>query len=240
MLTMISQASIAVLSLGIRQHGRLLAGRGDEIETVMRKHDWTCHCCGIRIPQFMEVDHCDGGHTTTCKDLKPICTLCHNIKHPLWAAARGRIIPIHAPDLSQEDVNRIAWMVVGYRESNDLRVDHIFNAVSARAKRFEDMLGVSAAEPFLESVMAFSSSMAEEAGGKGRHDALKILDDTVRFWPSDATRDRDDLPDAALISTWTLGGFKRAGRSAGKALREDVRADMKKLGDAAAKVLEKA
>ncbi|MEP3669093.1 MAG: HNH endonuclease signature motif containing protein [Roseibium sp.] len=242
MLTDIAQTSIAVLSLGLRQHGRLLAGRGAEIEKIMKKHDWTCHCCGIRVPQFMEIDHGVGGHTAKCKDLKPICTLCHNIKHPLWAASRGRIIPIHAPDLTQEDVNRLAWMVIGYRTDDTLNVEHIYDAVEARAATFEKMMGVSAAEPFLEAVMAFRSLMSDKvqkAKTQVHHDSLKLLGEAVRFWPADAIRGRDKLPDAALISTWTLGGFKRAGRSAGKALREDIKPDRKKLGDAAAKAMEK-
>lgn len=243
MLKEISTGPISVLTLGLRQHGRLLAGRGSEIAAVMKKHDWNCHCCGIRIPEFMEIDHGAGGHTPSCKDLKPICTFCHNLRHPLWAAARGRIIPIHAPDVTQTDLNRMAWMVVAYRNNGAVRVDHVQKAIEARAAAFEQVAGVAQAEPFLEAVMSYRLSMeAEQREGKliVKHDALTEMDRIVRFWPAEAMRNRDTLPAAALLSTWTLGGFKRAGLSAGKALAGSVTPDFVKLGDTAAKIMEKA
>lgn len=233
MLSAIAGASPAILSLGIRQHGHILTGSEEAVEKTFSKSGWRCHCCGVQIPGFMEIDHV-GPHAPGATRMETICQFCHDLRHPLWAAARGRLVPIYAPGIPQHEITMLAWMVVAWREEEMCHVAGVYRAIEERNAHLDTLIGTRSAESFLEGVMSFYGKIGSKRAGP----VLMRLDNQIRFWPSEATREYSDLPAAARLSTWSTGGFRRAGRSAAKALRDNMKADLPALERAAQAVFE--
>lgn len=222
-----------VLALNARSHGRILATQRKQVEACFAKSDWTCHVCGIRVPEMMEIDHLDGHRPGANAKLATICQFCHNLKHPLWAAARGRLVPLFAPDLSQSDLHRLAWTLVLLRdaEGDFPDADAIIAAVEKRTVSFAETFGTRAVSAFLESAINLPTMIGEMAAP-----VLLKIDQSVRFWPADLTADADDLPPAARLSAWDLTGFRKATKTAAGLMMADTKFDAGDLHDAAEKV----
>lgn len=170
---------IDLLSLGAQSHALLLMGAEGQARKALEKADWTCHECGTRLPEGMDVDH-GGPHVTgATPGMKPICAFCHDLHHPLWSAARHRIAVIHAPDLSQADISRMAWAflaLAGAGQGDSL--DGIRDALRKRQTLASGILGTSHVEAIFEGFRLYASRCPQASRTAGH------LDARLRFVPS--------------------------------------------------------
>ncbi|MCY4591382.1 MAG: hypothetical protein OXE86_12645 [Alphaproteobacteria bacterium] len=97
------------LTFGARAHAIRAGEHSDAVARSLELGNWTCHVCGIRLPGLMEFD---GGHGPEPDDIRPICQICHNLDHAVWAAGLGRLVPIWAPDIPQPALTRICWITL--------------------------------------------------------------------------------------------------------------------------------
>jgi hypothetical protein len=179
----------AQLALGARVHA-IAAGRaGAVIPEVFKRDRSVCHCCGVSIPGAMEVDALDGNHSRIAPDnLKTICTFCHYARHPIWAASRRRIRVILAPDLSQDDICRIAWacfFLEGEEAGPHVADDNealrrIYDDIDLRERGVEQTFGTTHPEALIEALMAASDKLAEER----RETLATFTEASLRYWPS--------------------------------------------------------
>lgn len=181
MLSALLSDSLPLLTLSARDHARLNAAMTDSIRDVMLAEDWTCHVCATRLPEMMEVDHV-GGHTLAgAGSLLPICQFCHDRAHPLWAAARGRLVPVLAPDYAPEDLSALSWMTLLHEchtDSGKLRTS-MSKDWKARHDQAADMLGHHSAEAVFEAVLALRDKREKDELA----DRLKTIDAHIRFAP---------------------------------------------------------
>lgn len=224
--------SLTEMLLGSRGHGRLLAGQADTVAAVFKRDRECCHLCGFSVPGHMEIDHLAGHRKATAEELKTICQFCHNLRHPLWAGARKRIIPIHAPDLSQADLHRLAWTLLAWRDvvEGPIEAGAITGLIDARREAFRQRVGTDRAEVLFEAVW-----MARETGSRKANDAmLSGIDQSLRFWPVELLPEAVDLDPASRLSRWTLNGYGLIAEEAAEAIRasqtashERIRASMR-------------
>lgn len=243
MLKDIHRRSLIDMNLGIRQHGALLAGKGDLIRKVFARDKHTCHMCGYRVPGWMEIDHVKAHRRdASLGDLKTICQFCHNLRHPFWAASRVRIIPIHAPDLSQADLHRLAWTLLAWRDVEDGPIDTgaVLSMIDERHATFMGKYGCGAADALLEA----AAGLAGHRIFAGKQDAaVKILsrvDADLRFWPMELQPGAAQLDAGCRLSTWSIGGFHAFADQAAEAIRQDQSPDFEKIRSAAKIAFEKA
>jgi hypothetical protein len=236
MLASITATPINLLSLGSRVHGILLAGEDKICGEVFSRDGGICRVCGISAPGCMEIDHIKTHARCGAEGLATICTFCHDLRHPLWSASRGRIIPVFAPELSQVDVTRLAWTVLGYRGDASVDISGLVSGIKSRARRMEDLVGCAGAEPLFEAAFTAMQMMGPE---KGREVMLKV-DQSLRFWPTEVFTEKPDenLPPAARMSSWRLGGFRVFAEDAAKAFRGAQPIDPERLMKAAAAIQE--
>lgn len=212
MLSTLASAPVSLLSLGIRQHGMLLSGQAKEVHACLQAADWTCHICGVRVPEMMEIDHTGGHARSAVKGFKAICQFCHNLKHPLWAAARGRIVPIIAPGVGQLDLHRLAWTLLAQRGAKAPAVDvtGILADLEERQKLFVTTYGGERVDAFFEAILDLPRVIDPERAAK----VVMAVDEQVRFWPAELTNEVAELAPASRLSTWRDGGFRRASKTA--------------------------
>ena len=235
MLSNILTLPLKTMSLGIRDHAKLNRLNSERVAQALRDGQWSCHICSTHIPEFMEIDHLDG-HTVSAKNIKPICQFCHNLKHPLWAAARGKISLIYAPDLSQAELHRICWSVIGYRREKDFPADmhRIEQDILKRRGLAEDIIYSRTTEGFLEAIF----SLEEKIGLENARMTVEKLDQILRFIPSEVLPGHEALPAASRVSIWSFGGFRTAVETGADLFRKGNPADTKKLKTAASRALE--
>ncbi len=242
MLKDIHRRSLVDMNLGIRQHGALLAGKGDLIRKVFERDKETCHLCGYRIPGLMEIDHIKAHKRNAgAGDLKTICQFCHNLRHPFWAASRARIIPIYAPDISQTDLQRLAWTLLAWRDAEDSPIDPdaVYDLIDGRHATFMEKYGCGSADALLEA----AAGLPEHNVFKGKSEAaVKILarvDADLRFWPMELRPGSQVLDPGCRLSTWSIGGFHPIADLAAQAIRQDQSPDFEKIRNAAKIAFEK-
>lgn len=214
------------LTFGARGHAVLAGGLRVQIAKAMRDADWTCHLCGICLPEMMEFD---GGHGG--EPVRPICQFCHNMDHPIWAAGRGRMVPVWAPDMDCAEISRLSWVLLALGQifpdrfgeeldpGEDVRepveltdewrvpleraarsVSRLREALENRRQLFENRFGRTTAEAFLEDVIVHRHRV-----GEARRERLL---DGVRFVPAPVTSGYDGLPVTARVSAWGASGFE--------------------------------
>lgn len=229
MLTEMLDAGLATLSLGPRAHSQILSKSPVDIAALMKKADWTCHVCGIRIPGFMEIDHLSG-HTPSAdgKTMRCICQFCHNLRHPVKAAQHGRFIPLHAPDIPQEDLNRLAWIILAYAK-DDIDADAVMSAISDRMDVFYTLTGCDAADSLIEGVFSFERIL----GRQRAQTALGSLDGLTRFWPS-AVLPGDEREQGLMA--WGVGGFIDVGAGLNEAMKTSMKPNFEKLAEIATRL----
>lgn len=206
MLSQIVTTPLPILTLGSRAHAMLLSDAAKACSDVFSRDKETCHVCGTSIPGFMDVDHVKGHKPSEARDLRCICPFCHDLRHPLWAAAHRRFVPIHAPDLTQVDVTRMAWTLLGLRgnEAAAQQSAQILEDVKKRRDRIKDLLSCTEAEPLFEAAFTARQMLGEKKAAE----TLLGIDQYLRFWPSELLR-RDGEPVSSGLSSWRLGGFTR-------------------------------
>lgn len=235
MLSMIVKNSISVMNLGIRAHAALLVPAPDVCADVLKRDGERCAQCGVHVPGMMEIDHLRGHRVAKADDLACICPFCHALKHPLWAGARKRILPIFAPDLAQQDIHRLAWACVGHGEDEAAGIDlpGILADVRVRHERLKAILGCEDAQSLFEAAFAARDLLGEAAAEK----VLLGIDQFLRFWPAELHWAPEDLPSAAGLSTWSVGGFRRVSHLAARNFRAAHQPDFQRLRSAGEAVL---
>lgn len=104
---------IHVPKLGMRYHAILAGKAGSAAAAAILDGKHTCHCCAVRLPGGMEIDHIDRNHhNLSAGNLKPICQVCHYSRHPVWAAQHKRMRLIWMPHVSQLELNRLFWAAI--------------------------------------------------------------------------------------------------------------------------------
>lgn len=98
-------------ALGPRFHLLLARQNARAFRDALVDADWTCHACGIRVPEWMEVDHLDGDHGSQRPgNLGCICPWCHRARHP---AARPEALTFGwLPELEPAHLSRLAATMV--------------------------------------------------------------------------------------------------------------------------------
>lgn len=202
-----------ILSLGARTHALLASYSMPAIADCLARDNWTCGCCGIRIPGYMEVDHLVFHEPCGANELRAICQFCHNLKHPLWAATRGRIRLIWAPGLAQEAIHRIAWPVLfaSFDEADCIEAFDIREAAIQivrdsfrRETVLAEILGSAEAGEFFDSLY-IGRRLLDPASFQIVLDQLEGL---ARFWPVAADRvEGGPIPCCAALSCWREGSF---------------------------------
>ncbi|CAN0557160.1 unnamed protein product, partial [Laminaria digitata] len=82
MFSSLADTGLSILTLSAQQHNILNALMIDDIVEMMTREEWTCHRCGVHLPQMMEVDHLKGHALSGTSGIMPICQFCHDLKHP--------------------------------------------------------------------------------------------------------------------------------------------------------------
>ncbi len=237
MLSTMIQSSLVTMNLRAIDHGSLLTRDAQTCQKVFQRDRDCCHVCGYQIPGHMEIDHLKGHKPCDASDLATICQFCHNLKHPIWAGARKRIIPVYAPDLTQEDLHRLAWTVLAWRNGGEGVPDEIAAVPEQMMQRKNDIseiLGCEDAESLFEAVMG----LPDLIGKKAAREALMRIDQVLRFWPAELLPDYEDLPKAARLSVWDIGGFRVVADEAARAIREARKTNFEKIHEAALGTME--
>lgn len=222
MLEQIARSRLKTLTLGVRDHAALLGQESETCEKIFRAADHTCHVCGVQTFTGLEIDH--GSRHVPLKNksisgLKPICQFCHNLKHPLWAASRGRLVAIYAPDISQVDLQRLSWAMIAWREAYPDHFETLQSDLLSRRDRFSEMMECESVEALFEASLAVIDTLGPESGMA----SLRSVDQVLRFIPFEVTIDIDSIGDlridqASRLSTWTIGGFRKFTRSAARSM----------------------
>ena len=192
------ETPLELLTLGARAHAALNAEMMDEIVAAMERDAWTCRQCGVCLPEMMEIDHLDGHRVSGRSRIAPICRFCHDRKHLLWAASRGRLVPIHAPDLPYEHISQIAWVILVHAGRNGVDHGRLIYDLDARRKQAQVALGHGNLEAILEAVLAMADSRGREAANA----SADGLDRQIRLAPSALFGDPTDM------QVWTRGGCR--------------------------------
>ena len=202
-----------ILAMGAREHAILATESGEAVSKRFAEDDWTCHVCRTRIQGYMEIDHVGSHEPCGTEGIRTICQFCHNLRHLVWAALRGRMRLIWAPGLDQSFLTRIAWQVLFTSESESEDIKSIELAESAqtvaddvtrRERVLGHILGSSHPEGFLEALFSARSLMNNEAFEA----SASRLDSFVRFWPTAAGRiSGESIPAASAFGCWKEGRF---------------------------------
>lgn len=228
MLTTLSPGAMRRLTLGIRDHASLLSGDPDLCRKVLERDRHVCHVCGTRTREGMEIDHVAGHVPCRADKLKAICQFCHNLRHPLWAAARGRILPVFAPDVSQIDLHRLSWAMVAWRSRDAFSAscEAVRKSLQQRHERFAEIVGCTSAEALFEGILTDVRLLGEERSAP----AILEMDRFTRFIPLEVMVPAGELAGpgphqrSARLSTWTIGGFRKVADAVAEDLRRDFEA----------------
>ncbi|MCY3878036.1 MAG: HNH endonuclease [Rhodobacteraceae bacterium] len=201
MLLRILETPAEELVFGARFHAMLAGGSPAAIAACLRRDDWTCHICGIRLRNYMEVDHIHRHEAGA--SLRTICQFCHDLRHALWAANRGRLCVFWAPALAQIQLTRLAWHVLLASAEEELApiADDIAADVRRRERVLADIVGTSDPAGILEAMITL-----KRLGGETEfQQAVSLLGGVLRFWPTAANRISGK---AAGLKHWRDGGFR--------------------------------
>lgn len=205
MFTSLTQTSLSVLTLSAQQHSILNAVMIDEIVTMMTREKWTCHCCGVKLPYMMEVDHLKGHSPSGKHAIMPICQFCHDRKHPIWAASRNRLAVVHAPDFTQEELTQLCWVMLLHAGDASMSFDmkKLKRELAARREDAVDALGHDNMEATLEAMQSYMDS-------KGVDEMIPVLqeiDTQIKVVPNLI------FEDDPKIFSWSNGGFMEIDKS---------------------------
>ena len=225
------------LKLGSRDHAALLAGEQDVCAAVFARDGHACHVCGSRCHGAMQIDHLGGHKKSEASKLATICAFCHDLTHPLWSGARKRIVPILAPDISQVDLTRLAWVLLAWRGSEDAPIDTdaVVEMVEERRAAFRAKFHCGSSEALFEAAIGVAS--ASQLGRPGALQVLERIDQSLRFWPAELTPEYEDLDPASRLSVWRMGGFRVIADEVAELIRKDQKPDFDRIMDAMKVVL---
>lgn len=240
MLAELITTSLKSLNLSVRDHAALAAGQEKIVAEVFKRDGSTCHVCGSRCHDALEIDHIKGHKRQAAGGLKAICQFCHNLKHPLWAGARKKIVPIMAPEFTQADLNRLAWVLLSWRkvENATINVATVIDMIEQRRAKFEDFMGCLSAEALFEA--AFTIAEKDTLGVKKARETLTLLDQSIRYWPAELTPEYETLDPGSRLSRWDLGGFVVIADEVAENLLKDIKPNPEKIKTLMEKIRETA
>ena len=201
MFTSILDTSLKIMTLGAADHNILNTMMLDEISAMMKRENWTCHVCKTRLYGMMEVDHLNGHAPSGKNAIAPICMICHHLKHPLWAASRGRMRVIHAPDLDYPEISRWTWSLLVHNGCPGFDINHrgLARDFNARREDARDAMGHDNPESIFEAILTLAK---DEKNIKKLRAKLEERDRHMRIIPAVL------LDENAGIDIWTKGGFQ--------------------------------
>ena len=200
MLVNLLDMPVSLLTLNALSHNKLNTMMLDEIAAVMQREKWTCHICNTRLKNMMEIDHLKGHAVSGKNAIAPICQICHAQKHLLWAASRGRITIVHAPELNYSEISQLSWALILHDGQPGFNIDRrrLVRDLSARHEDALDAIGHDNIEAFFEMIL----HMAKKQDKKTVRARLVELDRHLRIVPVLLTDENAD------IQIWSEGGFK--------------------------------
>lgn len=224
-------SDILLANLGIRDHAQIISHDAELCREIFETHDYTCHLCGVKTLTALEIDHTEGHSKSAKKGMKPICQFCHDLKHPLWAAGRGRLVPIWGPDLVQTDLMRLSWTLLTWRDVHREEYRSVRSDLITRKDMLEEFLGWENTGDVLadhetphEAEVLFEAAFAsvDALGPELAKPALRKLDQVLRFVPHEVFRDTEDrsFQLSSRLSTWSVGGFKKIAKTVSLELLE--------------------
>lgn len=202
MLSEMLDTSLTILTLNALSHNTLNTRMIDDVVVCMAKNDWTCHVCGVKLYGMMEVDHLKGHNLAGKAAIAPICQFCHDRKHMLWAASRGKFRLMHAPDLTYEDISHLTWAKVSHTGQEGFSFDakKMGRDLNARCSDASDMIGHDNVEAVLEALFALHDKVGYDEAKK----KAAIIDTHIKLVPVALTQEN------AVIQSWSDGGFRPA------------------------------
>lgn len=231
-----------VSRMGAFDHEKILRPVASRLAGVFKAHDWTCCDCGTRLEGCMQIHHSRGhGRVDDVASLRPICVFCHDVRHPVWAANRKRIVPIDAPGLDQAALNRFFWSMIALerqREADEISdqnqaeaVQELRDSLKNRRNSVRVNLETAEGDSLIEAVRIFferqkasgNPRMAEEADRVQR-----IVVDRVRWAPATLF---DDVAGNSLAS-WGIGGYRNRTKEVIQALPDldSAIGDLRRIG----------
>jgi len=199
------------LNLGARAHAILAAEGWTGFAHCLARDNWRCQICGVRLPGYMEVEHVASHHDHAVSNLRCICQFCHNLRHPLWAANRGKFRPFWSSGTDQRLIHAIAWSVLmagSFPEKMaeiHRAVEQFLMAIKRREMQLLSLLGSTHPEGMFESVFFTTRQYGPDYG----RTVARQMDRHVRFWPTAANRSLGGTKrDAAQLSAWDGDGFQ--------------------------------
>lgn len=207
-----------VARMGAFDHEKILRPVVGRLEGVFKAHDWTCCDCGTRIPGCMQIHHSKGhGRIDDVAALRPICVFCHDVRHPIWAANRKRIVPIDAPGKDQAALNRFFWAHLALerqRESDEIAdanqaeaVQELRDTLRNRRNAVRVNLETADGDSLIEALRTFYER--QKASGNA---AMLAEADRIQRTVVERTRWApaiffDDVAGNSLAS-WGIGGYR--------------------------------
>ena len=218
--------SLVVMKMGMRQHEAILSPIMSTVNQALKDGNWTCHKCGVRIPGYMQIDHIKGHGVQTRESLRPICVFCHDQDHIIWAAARKRVVPILGPELTNEQISRLAWSVISLNKDKEdedasMAVDNLTGAVRQRHHDFQKRYGSQDADSAIEAIFRFLNVEDEEtpAMTERKRRIVEKMEAEMRFVPKLLTGAVIEDP-SETVSVWRIGGFSFPERTPEEAMED--------------------
>lgn len=85
--------------------------------SVWERDEHKCYYCGFTSKKYQEIHHLDDNHSNNSEDnLVTVCPLCHYSHHLDIASLSGGASIIWLPDLSQQELNHLARLIMVGRE----------------------------------------------------------------------------------------------------------------------------
>ena len=189
-----------LLSLGAYHHHALNAAMPDRVRDTLRYASWTCHVCGVYLPGFLEVDHFDYHEPGFFGPIAPICQFCHDLKHPLWAVARDRMVPvIMPPEISQSTLTRLCWLIIscGLHWPDTARyMQDLVRKLRCYEPAYDGVIDTCNIADLFESLLG----VVDFHGAQDAEEIAQFLDAKIRFLPS-------AVIDISVLRTFSVRGY---------------------------------
>ena len=191
--SLILQRPRTELLFDAHQQNRRNAAMPDRIRQALHRHDWTCNVCGVRLPGLMEIDHLDGPGPDG--RIAPICQFCHDLKHPLWAAAEHRLAPVALQEMDQRTLTRLCWIMLSrslHEEQGKERLQPIIRVLERRRVQAERALRTTHMTEAFERLF----TVIDLVGPESANGIARRLDDCIRLMPA-------AVLDSSTLCAWT-------------------------------------
>ena len=194
--SLILQQPRRLLSLGECHHSVLNDMMSGRIQQALRDGKWTCHVCGVHLPHLMEIDHFDDHRLERHGRIATICQFCHDLKHPIWAASSGRLVPVEmTSEIDQRTLTRLSWIMISRRLHDPHNAKGLESAIrvlwNGPSDRHWDFSGSWLADQ-LETLLAVSELASVESARM----FAQGLDSSMRFLPNALMDDNALRPEA--------------------------------------------